>query len=365
MFEPALRDGVDLELVGRCFGVVEAMLSCPDREVRDPAVIRVVPYLLEPAWRSMVGRYAGPVTLGELREQGFGFVAPVLGGYGEYLAGRFPAWREAIGKVVGARVVDRYVADALTRVVLVGVLRSAVEAADDELLDRWYEAVDEVLASPDDELTDAVLREVPRAVWETAGRARAAHCGPLLVSAIDDRYGTGMWRAKGDWADEVEPRTKVSVEIYQYGGDLLMHGRRYCRLEETWPAVRPFVRTPVASTPDEIGAVVAGMLTELAEADDSSEPVHHLLDEFLEFVGGVDWPTLYSQSVLATVEHLPPDGGLQFWSHEGTWQAGVFVRHPTDSSTTAYPESQADLGTSVLAALDRSSTTGWGGSVGE
>jgi hypothetical protein len=351
VFEPALRDGVDLELVGRCLGVVEAMLSCPDREVRDPAVIRVVPYLLEPAWRSMIGRYAGPVTLAELREQGFEFVAPVLAGYGEYLVGRFPAWREAIGKVVEARVVDRYIADALTRDVLISVLRRAVEAAGDELLERWYEAVDEVLASPDDELTDAVLREVPQAVWETADRARAAQCGPLLVSAIDDRYGTGMWRAKGDWPDEVEPRTKVSVEIHQFGGDLLMHGRRYCRLEENWPTVRPFVRTPVASTPDEIGAVVAGMLTELAV--DSSEPAH-LLDEFLEFAGGVDWPTLHSQSVLVTVEHLPPDGELQVWSHEGTWRAGLFVRQPIEPSTTAYLESPADLGASVLAALYRS-----------
>lgn len=352
VFEPALRDGVDLELVGRCFRVVEAMVSCPDREVTDPAVIRVIPYLLDPAWRSLVGRYAGPVTLAEVRAQGFEFVAPVLSGYAAYLVERFPEWRDAIDE---SRVVDRYVVGTLTRDVLVGVLRNAVEAGDDELLERWYQAVDDVLASADDELTDVVLREVPRAAWETVDRARAQQCGPLLVSAIDDRYGTGMWRAKGDWADEVEPRTKVSVEIYRYDGELLMHGRRYSRLEETWPAVGPFARTPAASTPDEVGAVVAGLLTELAE--DSSEPVHSL-NEFLQFAGGLDWPTLYSQSVLVTVEHLPTGDEVQVWSHEGTRRAGLFVSRPVSEPISANVRRSVDLGTAVQAALRRSSTTG-------
>jgi hypothetical protein len=69
-FEPALKSGIDLMTVRRCFVVLEAMLSCPDRDVEDAAGIRVTPYLMDPAWTAMVDRFAGPRTLADLQRLG-------------------------------------------------------------------------------------------------------------------------------------------------------------------------------------------------------------------------------------------------------------------------------------------------------
>ncbi|MFI5708879.1 hypothetical protein [Kribbella sp. NPDC051620] len=82
------------------------MLSCPEQDVRDAASIRVTPYLLTSRWWSWVCRYAGPATRADLRE--------------------------------------------------------AIESADDEMLWRWYRSMEEILASPDDELRDAVLHVIPQ-----------------------------------------------------------------------------------------------------------------------------------------------------------------------------------------------------------
>jgi hypothetical protein len=249
VFEPALKAGTDLGLVKRCFEVLEAMLSCPDREVREPAGIRVTPHLLEPGWASLVSRYAGPVTLADVRELGYEYVAPRLADYVAFLKERIP---EAIDEVVEPDVVDRYLADKLTRDILVGdVLRSAVEAGDVEVLGRWYEAVEALLASPDDELRDAVPHEVPRAAWDTAAHAVASQlrAGPLLASAIDDHYGDASWRIttnRDDGPVGENHRTIASVEIYQYGGELLVHGRRHHRAEQNWRGGL-FVRQPISS----------------------------------------------------------------------------------------------------------------------
>jgi hypothetical protein len=127
---------------------------------------------------------------------------PRLPEYAGYLAERFPDSREAIDDVVGAKAVDGYVANALTRDVLVGtVLRSAVESADDQMLWSWYRTAEELLASPDDELRDAVLHELPRAAWDTAAHAEASQlrAGSLLAKAIDQHYGDTTWRTKTDW----------------------------------------------------------------------------------------------------------------------------------------------------------------------
>ena len=361
VFEPALRDGTDLGLVGRCFGVLEAMLSCPEQEVRDAAGIRVTPYLLGSRWWSLVCRYAGPATGADLRAHGCEPAVPRLSGYAAYLKERFPEYREAIDNVVVSAPVDWYVANALTRDILVGdVLRRAVEVWDEEVLERWYRTVEELLASPDDELTDAVLHEVPRAAWDTAahGRASQLRAGLLLASAIDDHYGDTSWRTKDDWVDVrgEDLRTIASVSIYQYRGELLMHCARLTRARDGWPTVRPFARIPTASTPDEIGAVVSAALAEAAE--DTSEPTHQS-DEFLEFAGGVKWRTLYTQSLQVSVELTPANGDVRVWAHEGSQRGDIFISPPIDSPIISNLQWGADLGTSVIAALYRSSTTGW------
>lgn len=199
VFEPALKDGSDPGLVGRCFEVLEAMLSCPEQDVRDAAVIRITPYLFTSRWWSWVCRYAGPATRADLRRNGCEPVVPRLPEYAGYLADRFPEYREAIDDAVGSGAVDWYVANALTRDVLVGaVLRSAIESADDQVLWSWYRTAEELLASPDDELTDAVLHELPRAASDTAAHAAVSQlrAGPHLAKAIDDHYGDTTWRTK-------------------------------------------------------------------------------------------------------------------------------------------------------------------------
>jgi len=363
VFEPAVKDGTDLGLVGRCFEVLEAMLSCPDQEVRDAAGIRVTPYLVDSRWWSLAGRYAGPATRADLLRLGHEYVVPRLTGYTDHLKERFPEYRGAIEEPVETVPGDWYVANALTRDVLVGeVLRSAVESGDEELLGRWYRVVEEVLASPDEELTDAVLHEVPRAAWGTAAHARASQlrAGPLLASAIDVHYGDTSWRTRTDWVDEPRQdlRTIASVDVYQFRGELLMHGRRLTSAADGWPTVEPFMRIPVASSPDEISAVVSGIFAELVEA--RSEPVHQG-DEFVEFVGGVDWPTLFTESLLVTVELTPAAGEVRVWSHEGRQRSDLFVSPPIDSPISSNLRWGADLGAAVLAALYRSSTTGWVG----
>jgi len=137
-----------------------------------------------------------------------------------------------------------------------------------------------------------------------------------------------------------------------------MHGRRLSSAGDGWPTVEPFARIPVACSPDEISAVVSGIFAELVEA--RSEPVHQV-DEFLGFVGGVDWRTLFTQSLLVTVELTPTTGDVKVWAHEGRQRSDIFVSPPIDSPITSNLQWGADLGSAVLAALYRSSTTGWVG----
>jgi hypothetical protein len=199
VFEPALKDGTNPGLVGRCFEVLEAMLSCPEQDVRDAAAIRVAPNLLDSRWWSWVCRHAGPATRADLGTNGCEPVVPRLPEYAGYLVDRFPEYREAIDDAVGSGAVDRDVASALTRDVLVGaVLRSAVESADDQVLWSWYRTAEELLASPDDELTDAALHELPRTAGDTAAHAAVSQlrAGPLLAKAIDDHYGDTTWRTE-------------------------------------------------------------------------------------------------------------------------------------------------------------------------
>jgi hypothetical protein len=114
---------------------------------------------------------------------------------------------------------------------------------------------------------------------------------------------------------------------------------------------------PVGSSPDEIGAVVTGAFAELAA--DTSEAIHQL-EEFLEFAGGVEWLTLYTSSLIVVLELMHADGSVHVWPHAGEQRGDLFVSGQL-TPTTAYLQSPADLGTSVLAALHRSSTTGWTG----
>jgi hypothetical protein len=82
---------------------------------------------------------------------------------------------------------------------LVGsVLRRAVESADDHVLWCWYRTAEELLASPDDELTDAALHELPRAALDNAVHAAESQlrAGPLLTKAIGEYYGDGTWRSE-------------------------------------------------------------------------------------------------------------------------------------------------------------------------
>ncbi|MFI5708878.1 hypothetical protein [Kribbella sp. NPDC051620] len=104
--------------------------------------------------------------------------------------------------------------------------------------------------------------------------------------------------------------------------------------------------------------MVAGAFAELAR---DTSAVTHQLDEFLEFVGGVDWRTLYTGSVIVVLEMMLVDGSVHVHAHRGEQRGDVFVRQPIEPWTTAYLDSPADLGATVLAALHRSSTTGWSG----
>ncbi|GAA3541687.1 hypothetical protein [Kribbella ginsengisoli] len=169
--------------------------------MRDAAAIRVTSYLYTPRWWSWVCRYAGPVTRADLRANGCEPVVPRLAEYSGYLADRFPEYRQAIDDTVGSEPVDRRVANVLTRDVLSAVLRSAVESADDQLLWSWYRTAEELLASPDEDLRDAVLHEPPGAAWEPATHTAVSRqrAGSLLARAIDEYYRDGTWRSDTDW----------------------------------------------------------------------------------------------------------------------------------------------------------------------
>ncbi|TDD61869.1 hypothetical protein E1263_05640 [Kribbella antibiotica] len=281
--------------------------------------------------------------------------------YPDFLRQTFPQRRDKVDEGVRPGVAgDWLVAHDLTRNVLTGhALDDAVGSGDDEQLGRWFAAVEVLLASADNDLRDAVLHGAPNAVWQTAARARASQlmAGPLLASAIDDHYGDATWRTKTDWLDEPveELPHGASLAIYSFRGQLLAHGRRYDAVESTYPTSRPFARLPVEVRPVTIGEAVAGLLSELAA--DTSE-VQQQLDEFLKFAQ-VDWRTLYTGSLIVTVEIRSLGGDVRVWAHEGEQRGDLFVSQPMDQPAAANWHQPEELGAAVLAALRRSSTTGW------
>jgi hypothetical protein len=287
------------------------------------------------------------------------------GNYADYLARSFPEHRRAIAAevgTVGPGVGDWTLANSLTRDVLVGgILDRAVAAADEAVLRRWYGAVEELMAGADDELSDAMLHEIPRGVLQTAAHAAQSQvrAGPLLTAAIDEYFGNTTWRTRSDWDDESREDVRVvaSLVVYQFRDELLMHGRRYSADEDNYPITAPFRRVRDSARPAELGAVISELLSELAAA---TAEVRHRLDEFLEFAG-VDWQTLYTQSRSVGIEIVSVDGDVCIWPHKGEQRGDLFVSKPVEPPTTSNWREEGDLGVAVLAALHRSSTTGFVG----
>jgi hypothetical protein len=285
------------------------------------------------------------------------------GTYAGYLTRSFPEYRLTIEAEVGiARpgTGDWTLANALTRNVLIGeVLDHAVAAADDAVLRRCYGAVEELLVCGDEELRDAMLHEVPRAALHTAAHAERSQmrAGPLLAAAIGEYVGNVTWRTRSDWDDESgdDVRVVASLEVYQFRGELLMHGRRYSADENNYPITAPFGRIRDNTHPAQAGAVISELLSEVATA---TAEVRAQSDEFLEFAG-VDWRTLYTESRSAGIEIISGYGDVCIWPHEGEQRGDSFVSRPVKSAVASNWHEQDGLWTAVLAALHRSSTTGF------
>jgi hypothetical protein len=285
------------------------------------------------------------------------------GNYADYLARSFPEYRQAIAAEVGTGglgVGDWALANSLTRDVLIGqILDRAVAAADDTVLRRWYGAVEDLMAGADDELRDAMLHEVPRGALQTAAHAAQSQMrvGPLLGAAIDEYFGNTSWRVRSDWDDESREDLRVvaSLVVYLFRDKLLMHGRRYSTDEGNYPITAPFGRVRDSARPAEVGAVMSGLLSELAIG---TAEVRNQLHEFLEFAG-VDWRTLYSQSLSVGIEIISVEGDVCIWPHKGEQRGDSFVSRPLEPPATSNWHQENDLGTAVLAALRRSSTTGF------
>jgi hypothetical protein len=283
--------------------------------------------------------------------------------YPAYLTDAFPEWRDQIASDLRASAfgADWLLAHSLTRDVLLGgVLRQATDRADDDLLQRWYEAVEVLLASPDGDLEEAILHEIPR----NAVRSRMlalqsqARSGPLLAKAIGDHLGNTTWRHKSDWLDEPsrEVAHQPSADVYLFRNELVFHGRRFSDGSSSYVITEPFARLPASSEPAAVGAVLAGVLSRL---DEQSSEVQDQLTEFLDFVGGVDWRTLYTQSVVVRVEFASPGSEATLWSIRGDQRGDQFATEPLDSPIQANRLNPDRLGASLIAALQRSSTTGW------
>jgi hypothetical protein len=285
------------------------------------------------------------------------------GTYADYLTRLFPEYRLTIEAEVGIARPDPggwTLANTLTRDVLIGVvLDRAVTAADDAVLRRWYRAVEDLLICGDEELKDAMLHEVPRAALQTAAHAEQSQmrAGPLLAAAIGEYVGNTTWRTRSDWDDESgdDVRVVATLKVYQFRGELLMHGRRYSADENNYPITAPFGRIRDNAHPAQAGAVISELLSELATA---TAEVRAQLDEFLEFAG-VDWRTLYTESRSAGIEIISGDGDVCIWPHEGEQRGDSFVSRPVKSPVASNWHQQGDLGAAVLAALHRSSTTGF------
>ncbi|WP_433020754.1 hypothetical protein [Kribbella sp. CA-294648] len=291
-------------------------------------------------------------------------IAPVsCENYPDYLRRLFPRCRDQIDEELGPDAEgDWLVAQALTRNILTSAaLDQAVESGDQELTARWYSAIEELLASPDADLRDAVLHGAARAALGSAARAvlSQSQAGPLLASAIDNHYGDATWRTKTSWVDEPAGYAVVaSVWIYWYRDELLMHGRRYSAELDGYPATVPFARVAAVGRPDEIGAAVAAVLAEVGELSSDGQDQ---MAEFLAYAGGVEWRSLYTGSRIAVVEIVSFDGDVEVWAHQGVQRADLFVSDPTGSPIVSNWHRVDELGAAVLAALHRSSTTGWVG----
>lgn len=68
ILEAALQAGRD-EFFEACFDFIEWLLGSPDQNIRDPAQIRVVPYMLQNSrWQEVTRRSAGPLLTRALDE---------------------------------------------------------------------------------------------------------------------------------------------------------------------------------------------------------------------------------------------------------------------------------------------------------
>jgi hypothetical protein len=61
IFEPALRAS-DPNMIERCFQATERLLVEGDSVVQDALSVRVLEWLLDPAWKEFVLLYSGPET---------------------------------------------------------------------------------------------------------------------------------------------------------------------------------------------------------------------------------------------------------------------------------------------------------------
>lgn len=279
-----------------------------------------------------------------------------------YLEGRIPAIATYIREEVEHGSSAWSAAGGLIRdVFLYRAFRPAVRMADSQLLDTCYSIVEELLSSDDAFLRAHAMDYVVPAVLSTDRWARESQlrAGPLLRLELDRDTGGSSWRMQeGGFGDDNPPSAtrRLTLGVHLYRGEIFVHALQ-TTAEGGAGITRPFARMSGDGDPRTIGAVVSGMFNELLRSLAVDAP--HLADELVEFIGGTDWRTFYTQSRSVDVSGSEFDVKARVWPRHKGQQGDWFGNRQGQVLIVEDWRDSDSLGRAVLTALSISSTTGW------